>query len=163
MRALVHGWRHTRSSLVGIDIIEAADIVAEGSLRSSSIMPEDPAQPGHRQRVGGQSRLSRPHVYTILLWPPADPSGLPGAQARRLSVRPPRRRWSAATTARLYKDEALSGNPQKCPLKIGVRCEPPSFAKSPFSGHDARDVQPKRLQLCRRRNGCTCAMGVSRG
>ena len=38
-----------------------------------------------------------------------------------------------------------------------------SFAKSPFSGHDARDVQPKRLQLCRRRNGCTCAVGVSRG
>ena len=74
MKALVHGWRHTRSSLVGIDIIEAADIVAEGSLRSSSIMPEDPAQPGHRQRVGGQSRLSRSARYTILQCASADPS-----------------------------------------------------------------------------------------
>ena len=122
-----NGWRHTRSSLVGIDIIEAADIVAEGSLRSSSIMPEDPAQPGHRQRVGGQSRLSRHMRYTILQCSPQTTASLTAAQARWLSVLPPRRRWSAATTARLYKDEALSGNPQKCPLKTRGGCEGPSF------------------------------------
>ena len=101
MRALVHGWRHTRSSLVGIDIIEAADIVAEGSLRSSSIMPEDPAQPGHRQRVGGQSRLSRPHVYTILQCAPQttpDASG-PVARTARPKTKVPRATYLASPTA----------------------------------------------------------------
>ena len=88
MKALVHGWRHTRSSLVGIDIIEAADIVAEGSLRSSSIMPEDPAQPGHRQRVGGQSRLSR-HTHELLrLWWPQTTGRLLAAPAATRTATP---------------------------------------------------------------------------
>jgi hypothetical protein len=86
VRALVHGWRHTRSSLVGIDIIEAADIVAEGSLRSSSIMPEDPAQPGHRQRVGGSesSRCSSALRILKLNRGPGDPS-FESCTARRWS------------------------------------------------------------------------------
>ena len=58
VRALVHGWRHTGRSLVGVDIVEAAALVAEASWRSSSTTPEPPAQPGQRQRVGGQLRLA---------------------------------------------------------------------------------------------------------
>ena len=53
VRALVRGWRHTGRLRVGVDIIEALDLVAEASRRSSSITPEAPAQPGHQQRVGG--------------------------------------------------------------------------------------------------------------
>ena len=53
MRALVHGWRHTEGRVCGVDIIGPVDLVAETSGRSPITTPEGPAQPGHRQRVGG--------------------------------------------------------------------------------------------------------------
>ena len=59
VRALVRGWRHTGRLRVGVDIIEALDLVAEASRRSSSITPEAPAQPGHRERVGGSRELAQ--------------------------------------------------------------------------------------------------------
>ena len=59
VRALVRGWRHTGRLRVGVDIIEALDLVAEASRRSSSITPEALAQPGHRERVGGSRELAQ--------------------------------------------------------------------------------------------------------
>ena len=65
VRALVRGWRHTGRLRVGVDIIEALDLVAEASRRSSSITPEAPAQPGQRERVGGCESSAAPRALRL--------------------------------------------------------------------------------------------------
>ena len=111
----MHGWRHTEGRVCGVDIIEPVDLVAEASGRSPSTTPEGPAQPGHRQRVGGQSRLSRHMRSWLRTGKPQTISEMPAAQARWLSVPPSHRRWSAATTAFANSAFAISGNQHNCP------------------------------------------------
>ena len=74
VRALVHGWRHTEGRVCGVDIIEPVDLVAEASGRSPSTTPEGPAQPGHRQRVGGSESSRCSSALRILNRWPGDPS-----------------------------------------------------------------------------------------
>ena len=76
VRALVRGWRHTGRLRVGVDIIEALDLVAEGSRRSSSITPEAPAQPGHRERVVALESLRSCAALRLRPWLPAGPGSM---------------------------------------------------------------------------------------
>ena len=74
VRALVHGWRHTGRSLVGVDIIEVLHLVAEAGGRSSSTTPKPPAQPLHRERVGGSRELRSCAALRLRSSKSADPS-----------------------------------------------------------------------------------------